>query len=175
MPGEAVRNFDTAPVKLGFSSIFWNTAWTGRQAPTTLGILCDPRHPALAQFPTDFHSNWQWWYLIHRAGALRLDLLPKGAEPIVRVIDDWFTARPLGLVVEGKVGPGKVIICGFDLTRDADDPVSKQMRASLLAYLESPQFDPRVSFTPAQVRSLRSWPASCCSRPMSSGQSPPAI
>jgi hypothetical protein len=154
LPGKAVRNFDTAPVKLGFSSIFWNTAWTGRQAPTTLGILCDPRHPALAGFPTDSHSNWQWWYLIHRAGALRLDLLPKGLEPIVRVIDDWFTARPLGLVAEGRVGRGRIVICGFDLTCDADDPVSRQMRASLLAYMASPKFAPRTALTPDQVRSL---------------------
>ena len=154
LPGKAVRNFDTEPVKVGFSSIFWNTAWTGRQAPTTLGILCDPQHPALAGFPTEFHSNWQWWYLIHRAGALRLDLLPKGTEPIVRLIDDWFTARPLGLVVEGKVGAGKVIVCGFDLTRDADDPVSKQMRASLLAYMDSKKFAPKTDFTADQIKSL---------------------
>lgn len=154
LPDKAVRNFDTEPVKLGFSSIFWNTAWTGRQAPTTLGILCDPKHPALAAFPTEFHSNWQWWYLIHRAGALRLDLLPQGTEPVVRVIDDWFTARPLGLVVEGKVGAGKVIVCGFDLTRDADDPVSKQMRASLLAYMASPKFAPKTDFTADQIQTL---------------------
>jgi hypothetical protein len=83
IPGKQVRNFDANPVQLGFSSIFWNTAWTGRQAPTTLGILCDPKHPALGAFPTDFHSNWQWWYLIHRAGALRPDLLPRGLEPIL--------------------------------------------------------------------------------------------
>ena len=154
LPGKAVRNFDTEPVKVGFSSIFWNTAWTGRQPPTTLGILCDPKHPALAEFPTEFHSNWQWWYLVHRAGALRLDLLPRGVEPIVRVIDDWFTARPLGLVVEGKVGKGKVIVCGFDLTRDADDPVSKQMRASLLAYMASKKFAPKTELTADQVQSL---------------------
>lgn len=154
IPGPQVRNFDTAPVKLGFSSIFWNTAWTGRQAPTTLGILCDPEHPALAEFPTEFHSNWQWWYLIHRAGALRLDLLPKDVEPIVRVIDDWFTARPLGLVVEGRVGQGKVLICGFDLTRDADDPVSRQMRTSLLDYMASEKFAPQTELSVDQVRSL---------------------
>ncbi len=154
LPGPQVRNFDTAPVKLGFSSIFWNTAWTGRQAPTTLGILCDPKHPALAEFPTDFHSNWQWWYLIHRAGALRLDLLPHGLKPIVRVIDDWVTARPLGLVVEGKVGAGKVVICGFDLTHDADDPVSRQMRTSLLDYMASREFAPRTDLTAGQIGSL---------------------
>jgi hypothetical protein len=154
IPGTEVRNFDTAPVEPGFSSIFWNTAWTKRQAPTTLGILCDPEHPALARFPTDFHSNWQWWYLIHRAGALRLDLLPREVDPVVRIIDDWFTARPLGLIVEGRVGAGKMIICGFDLTRDANDPVSRQMRTSLMDYMASRKFAPKVELTAAQVASL---------------------
>jgi hypothetical protein len=154
IPGKEVRNFDSAPVKLGFSSIFWNTAWTARQAPTTLGILCDPKHPALAEFPTDHFSNWQWWYLIHRAGALRLDLLPPRLEPIVRIIDDWLTARPLALVVEGKVGRGSIVICGFDLTQDANDPVSQQMRESLLDYMGSSKFKPRTHFTPDQIRGL---------------------
>jgi hypothetical protein len=154
LPGDQVRNFDKEPVKLGFSSIFWNTAWTGRQAPTTLGLMCDPQHPALAQFPTEWHSDWQWWYLIHRAGALRLDLLPKEVKPIVRVIDDWVTARPLGLIVEGKVGAGRIVICGFDLTRDADDPVSRQMRSSLVRYLGSKECRPATELAPEQIQSL---------------------
>jgi len=154
IPGKEVCNYDKEPVKLGFSSIFWNTAWTGRQAPTTLGILCDPRNPALSDFPTDFYSNWQWWYLIHRAGALRLDLLPKGLDPIVRVIDDWVTAYPLGLIVEGKMGSGKIIICGFDLIDNADDPVSHQMRASLLNYMNSEKFAPQTELTADEIVSL---------------------
>ncbi len=154
LPGRSVRNFDHDPVQLGFSSIFWNTAWTGRQAPTTLGIVCDPRQPALAEFPTDEYSNWQWWYLVHRAGALRLDLLPRDLKPMVRVIDDWVTARPLGLVVEGRVGAGKIIICGFDLTREAGDPVSQQMRRSLADYAASDHFAPATELTEAAVTAL---------------------
>ena len=77
IPPGRVKGDPSAKVELGFSSIFWNTAWTGRQPPTTLGILCDPKHPALASFPTEFHSNWQWWYLISQAGAMILDDLPK--------------------------------------------------------------------------------------------------
>ena len=155
IPGMQVRNFDTAPVKLGFSSIFWNTAWTGRQAPTTLGILCDPKKPALAEFPTDFCSDWQWWYLIHRAGALRLDLLPHELKPVVRIIDDWVTARPLGLIVEGRVGPGKIVVCGFDLTSSAlTDPVSRQMRTSLTDYLASPRCRPATELTVEAISQL---------------------
>lgn len=36
-------------------------------APVTLGLLCDPATPALADFPTEFHSNWQWWHLVKNA------------------------------------------------------------------------------------------------------------
>jgi hypothetical protein len=155
LPPESIRNFDVAPVKLGFSSIFWNTAWTERQAPTTLGILCDPKHPALAEFPTDFHSNWQWWYLIHRAGALRLDGLSRSVDPIVRVIDDWVTARPLGLVIEAKCGKGRIVVCGFDLTGDlSSDPVGRQMRQSLLHYMAAKSFDPKTELNLEQVRKL---------------------
>jgi hypothetical protein len=154
LPGKDVRNYEKDPVKLGFSSIFWNTAWTGRQAPTTLGILCDPNNPALAEFPTDYFSDWNWWYLIHRAGALRLDLLPRGLNPIVRVIDDWVTAHPLGLIVEGKVGAGKIVICGFDLTHGASDPVSRQMRANLLHYMDSKAFQPGTELNDEQIESL---------------------
>ncbi len=154
VPGHGVRNYDSDPVKLGFSSIFWNTVWTGRQAPTTLGILCDPENPALAKFPTDYFSNWQWWYLIQRAGALRLDLLPHNLKPIVRVIDDWTTAHPLALIIEGRVGAGKLMVCGFDLTRGADDPVSRQMRAGLLDYMVSPHFAPKVEISPEQIGAL---------------------
>lgn len=159
LPGERVRNYEVEPVKLGFSSIFWNTAWTRRQAPTTLGILCDPSHPALARFPTDSHSNWQWWYLLHRAGAIRLDVLPPVTEPIVRVIDDWFTARPLALIAEGRIGPGKIIVCGFDLTHGADDPVSRQMRSSLVHYMNSARFQPATEWTLDQIQSLIRQPA----------------
>ena len=143
------------PVALGFSSIFWNTAWTGRQAPHTLGILCDPKHPLLAGFPTDAHSNWQWWYLVTRAGAMILDALPHALRPAVQVIDDWFTNRRLGLVFEARVGRGRLLVCSVDLENDlAADPVRRQFRRSLLDYLAGPHFRPRTPVMLDQLRRL---------------------
>ncbi len=155
IPPKRVRNDSNAPVALGFSSIFWNTAWTHRQAPTTLGILCDPKHPLFADFPTQFHSNWQWWYLIRRASPMILDDLPRDLLPTVQVIDDWVTNRKLGLVFEAKVGKGKLIVCSIDLEHDLDnDPVTRQFRASLLRYMASDRFDPKVSVTAQQIARL---------------------
>ena len=59
-------------VAIGFSSIFWNTAWTHVQPPVTLGILCDPKNPALKEFPTQGYSNWQWWDAMSHSNAIRL-------------------------------------------------------------------------------------------------------
>ena len=46
--------------------------------PGTLGILCDPNHPALARFPTEFHTNWQWWHLVKNSRPIVLDDTEKG-------------------------------------------------------------------------------------------------
>ena len=100
-------------VPAGWSPIFWNTLWTGFQPPHTLGILCDPGRPALEAFPTEYHSNWQWWDLVHGAGIFILDGLPQDLTPTVRVIDDWVTNRRLGLILEAKVGGRQVALVRF--------------------------------------------------------------
>ena len=142
-------------VELGFTPIFWNTACTQRQAPHTLGVVCDPAHPALAGFPTEVHTNWQWWYLLNRADALILDGLPGALRPVVGVIDDWYTSRRLGLVFEARVGRGRLLVCSVDLETDlAENPVARQLRASLLAYAAGASFAPAEEVGLEQVRAL---------------------
>jgi hypothetical protein len=82
-----------------------------------------------------------------------LDGLPPEVRPIVRVIDDWFRARRLGLILEARVGTGKLLVTSIDLER-RDNPVSRQMLASLLKYISAPTFAPAVRLTPKEVRSL---------------------
>jgi hypothetical protein len=132
-------------VKIGFSSIFWNTAWTKGQAPHTLGVLVNPNHPALADFPTEYHSNYQWWDALSHSGAINLTTFPADLKPIVRVVDDWVTNRPLALVFEAKVGKGKILISGIDLTTDLDKrPEAQQFLFSLKKYMVGEKFNPKV-------------------------------
>ncbi len=153
-PAQIAADPKRGPVALGFSSIFWNTAWTSGQAPHTLGILCDPKHPALKTFPTDTHSNWQWWYPIAHAAPMILDALPPELRPTVQVIDDWVTNRRLALVFEARVGRGKLLVTSIELNDAALDPVRRQLRASLLAYAASDSFQPPVEVTVDQLRTL---------------------
>jgi len=137
VPPDKVKGDARGRVQLGFSSIFWNTAWTTGQAPHTLGILCDPSHRALESFPTDSHSNWQWWHVISAASAMILDDFPPAVRPLVQVIDDWFTCRRLALAFEVACGGGRLLVVSADLSRD-DNPVRRQLLASLLAHAAKP-------------------------------------
>ena len=149
-----VRNDAARPLIAGFSPIFWNTAWTNWQPPHTLGILCDPKHPALAGFPTDSHSNWQWWEIQQGTQPFILTDL-REVKPLVQVIDDWVTNRKLGYVFEARVGTGKLVACSAELeTGLSDRPVARQLRASLLHYMAGESFAPAVSLTPAQLTLL---------------------
>jgi len=138
-------------VAVGFSSIFWNTAWTSGQPPHTLGILCDPKHPALADFPTEYHSNWQWWDAMSHSNVLLLSSISAEIHPIVRVIDDWFTNRPLALLFEVKVGKGKLLVSGIDFNRDLEKrPEAQQLLFSLKKYMAGNQFKP-TALVPAEL------------------------
>lgn len=130
-------------VAIGFSTIFWNTAWTNVQPPVTMGVLCNPANPALADFPTQEYSNYQWWDAMSHSGAINLNKVSKGLEPIVRVVDDWVTARSLGLVFECKVGKGKLIVSGVDLLTGAETrPEARQLLFSLKKYMGGMGFNP---------------------------------
>ena len=142
-------------IGLGFSSIFWNTAWFPGQKLRTFGILCNPNHPALSQFPTEYHSNWQWWDATYHGSAIQLDALSVGLKPIVRIIDDWFTNRSLALLFEVKVGGGSLLVSGVDLVNGLDDrPEARQLLSSLTQYMAEANFNPKVSLTEEQVKRI---------------------
>lgn len=152
---EAIKPEAGGDIAIGFSSIFWNTAWTNGQAPHTLGILCNPKHPAFELFPTQYHTNWQWWDAMSHSTAIRLDLVDKNIKPIVRVIDDWVTARPLGLVFECKVGKGKLLVSSIDLTSDLSTrPEARQLRHSLLNYMTERSFNPTTQVSIDKIQGL---------------------
>lgn len=141
--------------KGSFTPIFWNRYMFNSQSCQTLGLLCDPEHPALRDFPTDFHSDWQWEDIVTRSRAVVMDSLPKKLRPIVQVIDDWNTNRKLGLVFECRVGWGSLVLCSADLEQDLDRrPAARQLRRSLLAYMAGDKFRPTQAVTKDDLASL---------------------
>jgi hypothetical protein len=144
-----------AKVEIGFSSIFWNTAWTNNQAPHTLGILCSPEHPLFKGFPTEYHSNWQWWDPVTHSQAMIINDLPVNLKPLIQPIDTWFENRKLALAFESRTGGGKLLVCSIDLKDIAEDRlVSKQLYESVLNYMNSDSFNPQVDIDLNEISKL---------------------
>ncbi len=142
-------------IGVGFSSVFWNTSWTKGQKPHTLGVLCNPKHPALECFPTEYHSNWQWWDAMTNSNAIVLDDFPKELKPIVRVIDDLFENRRTALLFEVKIGKGSLLMSGIDLHTNVENRIeAKQLLYSLKSYMTSDQFNPEVTLSIEEIKTI---------------------
>ena len=111
-------------------------------SPGTLGILTDPDHPMFRHFPTDMHTNWQWFSILKQSYPFILDKFPAGYKPIVQVIDNVERNHKLGLVFELAVGQGKLLVCMADLEAVADRPEVRQFCRSMLDYMETDAFNP---------------------------------
>src|SRR5690625_7123071 len=48
----------------------------------TMGLLMDPEHALFRDFPTEFHSNWQWWPIAKASRPVILDITPDEYRPI---------------------------------------------------------------------------------------------
>ncbi|MCH7225425.1 sugar-binding domain-containing protein [Haloferula sp. A504] len=140
--------------KEDWQPIFWNTQWF-RTPNRSLGLLCDVDHPALAAFPTAFHSDWQWHDLVNRSVAVDLTGAPVELQPIVQVVPDWNDPRREALVFECRVGKGRLLVCSADLNADlAGRLPALQLRRSLLDYAAGDQFEPTAKVTVDGIREL---------------------
>ncbi|MEI7864700.1 MAG: sugar-binding domain-containing protein [Chthoniobacterales bacterium] len=140
-----LRRQDTA-----FLPAFWSPVYFTNQTGT-MGLLIDDKHPALADFPTEDHSDWQWWSILTPSpGAVVLDESGFTARPIVQVIDAFSRNQKLGLIFEAIVGNGRLLVCAADLgTTAPQDPMRRQLRASLIRYLAAPA-PPRLPTMPKE-------------------------
>ena len=136
-----------------FVPVFWSPVHFPNQ-PSTMGILVDPENPAFHYFPTDSHTNWQWWDLCIHSTSIPIDSID--VAPLVRVIDNFVTNRNLANVIEAKVGEGKLILSAVDITNDLEDrPVARQLRYSLLQYMSSDEFNPASSVRFETLKALK--------------------
>lgn len=134
--------------------VFWNRLM-GPGWSRMLGLWIERKHPMLGHFPTEAHFDWQWTDLVRGTRAVNLGHLPPRLAPVVWAIDDWNRNYKLGLVFECLVGQGRLLVSSIDLESDLDSrPVARQLRNSLLRYMASARFQPRVAVSAGLLREL---------------------
>ena len=143
------------PIPGNFTPVFWTMMMKKGQLAQTMGLQCDPSNPALAKFPTEFHSNWQWWDPVIHSAVMQIDGLPKALLPIVRVVDNFRYNQRLAMIFEVKLGSGSLLVCSSDIVNDLEKrPVARQLRRSLLDYMASPAFQPQVSVSENELENV---------------------
>ncbi|OQP38738.1 beta-glucuronidase [Niastella yeongjuensis] len=142
-----------------FTPVFWNTSWFKMRPPHTLGIVCDPGHPAFKNFPATSYSDLQWWDVVNKAQVMHLEDFPKGFKPLLQPINTWFINRKLGLLLEAKVGKGKLLLCSIDLQHLEDRPATRQLWHSLDIYIHSKAFNPTSTVELSAVQALFTEPS----------------
>jgi hypothetical protein len=150
-------------VAMAFQSGFWSPMFRnkpgrlsplGEETPGTQGILCDPKHPLFSEFPTEFHTNWQWWHLVKNSRAMVLDGTPVEFRPLVQVIDGFDRNHKLGLLFEAKVGRGRLLFCSIDLPALQSHPEARQFLSCIYRYAASAKFKPRLRLEMETIREL---------------------
>ena len=144
--------------KLCVGGLFQTDYWNYRMFKTisennkktvspALGILTDPQHPIFRSFPTEMHTNWQWFPIIKASHPFILDNTGKDYRPIVQVIDNIERNHKLGLVFEFSISKGKLLVCMADLEKASSYPEGRQFYRSVLEYMISKDFAPKTKIS----------------------------
>jgi len=149
-----------------FQTDYWNfrmfkTISEGNKKPVspgTLGILTDPNHPIFRSFPTEQHTNWQWFPVIKASHPMMLDNTSKDYRPIVQVIDNIERNHKLGLIFEFAVGKGKLLVSMADLESATSYPEGRAFYRSVLEYMVSDDFAPKTHITLEDFQKLMTTP-----------------
>ncbi|HRZ38349.1 MAG TPA: glycoside hydrolase family 2 TIM barrel-domain containing protein [Candidatus Paceibacterota bacterium] len=136
--------------------LFWSARFFPGQNRDTLGALVQSSHPALADFPTDDHLDWQWRDICEGARGFVLNGFPPAYRPIVQPVSDYHFNDKLGTIFEVRTKEGgRLLVCGYDIASRLDErPAARQLRASLLAYAEGDSFNPKTEVGAAQIAAL---------------------
>lgn len=128
--------------KIAFYPLYWSLTFFPGQGRNTIGMVVQNKHPLYALFPTDSHSDWQWQAIYKDARAFYINDYPENYKPIAQPVDDFHRNNKLASIFELKVGKGKLLVTGFDI-KNEHNPVARQLKTSILEYIESNKFDPQ--------------------------------
>jgi hypothetical protein len=131
----AVKEAMTSSIKTQFTTDFWSVGtFPGQEG--AMGQLIDTKHPIFREFPTEFHTNWQWWPM----ASQRAFILPKKYKAIVTEMDSYAFMRPMAQLLECRVGKGRLMLSSMDLGHLRQYPEARALQAAIYRYMASEEF-----------------------------------
>ena len=135
-PDSAKENLPSS-IKSTFTTDFWSVGTFSSQEGS-MGLLIDSEHPLFKDYPTCFHSDYQWF----AQSSQRALILPDGVKSIVTVLDSYAYLRNMGMLFEACCEKGRVLVSTMGLHRLKKYPECRALLTSIYRYMDSEDFTP---------------------------------
>ncbi|MBE5916451.1 MAG: hypothetical protein E7273_06350 [Pseudobutyrivibrio ruminis] len=132
-----------------FTTDFWSVGTFSRQEGG-MGQLIDNKHPVFKDFPTEFHTNWQWF----KMAVSRAVILPAHIKPIITEIDSYAYMRHMAQLFELNYCGGKIMISTMGLNQNKEYPEVQALLNSIYNYMNSIDFNPRQTITEHEMQEI---------------------
>lgn len=136
-------------IKTQFTTDFWSVG-TFADQEGGMGQLIDTEHPIFKEFPTDFHTDWQWWIMATK----RAVILPHPMKTIITEMDSYAFLRPMAQMIEFRCLKGKVLLSTMELHKSQQYPEVRALQASIYTYLSGENFEPEEEITEEELSML---------------------
>ncbi|MBQ8162175.1 MAG: hypothetical protein IJ083_15730 [Clostridia bacterium] len=120
-------------IQAQFSTDFWSVGTFPFQEGG-MGQLIDEDHPLFRNFPTEEHTNWQWWRMANR----RAMILPAHWRSIIGEMDSYLLLRPMAQLFEGRCLNGYLMVSSLSLG-EMEAPECRCLQEAIYTYLASLQ------------------------------------
>ncbi len=141
-------------IQAQFSTDFWSVG-TFSDQEGGMGQLIDARHPLFEDFPTESHTNWQWWPMaVQRAVILPPAAVEAHLTPIITEMDSYAYLRPMAQLFECRCLSGKLLFSSMGLQNLQQYPEARALLSSIYRYLTSDRFSPDRELAPETISSL---------------------
>ncbi len=133
-------------IRAQFSTDFWSVGTFGRQEGA-MGQLIQKNHPLFKEFPTESHTNWQWWPMANQRAVVLPETVGsvKKFEAIITEMDSYAFLRPMAQLFECRVGNGRLLYSTLGLQDLQQYPEGRALLRAIYKYLDSDAFAPKQS------------------------------
>lgn len=133
-------------IKTQFTTDFWSVG-TFAEQEGGMGQLIDASHPLFRNFPTDKHTDWQWWIM----AVKRAIILPRTMKAIVTEMDSYAFLRPMAQLIEFNCMGGKVLLSTMELHKSQMYPEARALLNSIYEYMAGDEFAPQQELTEEEI------------------------
>lgn len=136
-------------IKTQFTTDFWSVG-TFADQEGGMGQLIDTEHPIIKEFPTDFHTDWQWWIMATK----RAVILPHPMKTIITEMDSYAFLRPMAQMIEFRCLKGKVLLSTMELHKSQQYPEARALQTAIYEYLSGEDFEPSEEIAEEELSML---------------------